>query len=88
MYAFKGMKSVAYNKTIYVYGTNGANTIAYSSSSSDGATWNQLSRIRISPSDAYKSIVVNNNLFYIISDGTVLNQQVGPTGTRYLQAQD
>src|SRR5574344_94997 len=75
--AFKGMKSVAYNKTIYVYGTNGANTIAYSSSSSDGATWNQLSMNKNLASDAYKSIIVNNNLFYIISDGTVLKSTDG-----------
>ena len=90
--AMKGMKAVEHNKTIYVFGSNGSNTDIYSSSTSDGVTWTKLSANKTLSSDAYKSIILNNDNLYIISDGSVLessdavnwNQVATETGLKQL----
>ena len=76
------MRAVAKDSTIYVFGSDGSTTQAYSTSISDGDSWTALSldsRIS-SDAEAYDNVILKDNLFYILcGDRQLLRSADGNT---------
>lgn len=73
----KGMKSAATEGHLFVFGSNGSNTLVYSSE--NGMAWTDITAnlgVALS-ADAYKSIVTTNGYVYLYDNGQIMKTADG-----------
>lgn len=80
------MRAVSLENKLFVFGTNGSSTLAFSSS--DGSTWQSLTYNfgRLLGTDAYKSVVKKNGYLYIYDSGEVMRSTNGNSWETVSQA--
>ena len=76
---FQGMKAVAANGYVYLFGTDGTQTKVYRTSDTDGKNWDDTS-ITLS-ADAYKSVVKQEDNIFVLSGQQLLKITEGVTET-------
>lgn len=75
----KGMKAVAFDGHVYVFGNMSGETVGYYASETDGNTWKKT--VKVFAADAYKSLVATDDALYVLSDGTIYESMDGNTWT-------
>lgn len=68
----QGLKAVAFNGKVLVYGSDGSSTSVYYTDASNGASWTAGTTDMALDADAWKSVVAQGNLLYTISSGELL----------------
>ena len=71
--SLQDVKAVSVNSSIYVFGTNGTQLKIYKTD--NGANWNEVVPLQTLAPDAYKNIVVLDDVMYILSNGQVLKSE-------------
>ena len=73
--SFTAMKAVSTGNKVYVFGTNGSQTVAYVASKDNGNSWTKLSKTFTA--NAYKGVVVQGTKLFVIDNGTVYSSADG-----------
>ena len=73
--SFTAMKAVSTGNKVYVFGTNGSQTVAYVASKDNGNSWTKLSKTFTA--NAYRSIAVQGTKLFVIDNGTVYSSADG-----------
>jgi len=76
-----GMKALSLGGKIWVFGQSGSQTKVYTTPESSVSSWSEVSSSVTLSADAYKSAVVKDDKFYILSDGTVYSSSDAATWT-------
>lgn len=69
--ALTALKAVSTRDRIFVFGTNGQQTIGFYTSRQDGNQWTPINRSF--SSDSYKGIIVHNDTLMLIDNGQILS---------------
>lgn len=71
--ALQGMKALALNGEMFVFGTDGTKTVIYSTNQNDGKTWTERTPSIVLSAEAYKGVITNKNQFYVIDGENLLS---------------
>ena len=74
-----GMKAVTLNGKVMLFGSNGTATTALTADAA--GTWTALTAATQLDADAYKSVIVKDNMLYTLSNGTVMTSADGTAWT-------
>lgn len=77
MVGLDAMKAVMIGSHLYIYGAKSGKTIGYMTS--DGDTWSQL--VEVDDEEAYKNLVVYNDVIYMIANGALQKTTDGNSWT-------
>lgn len=77
--SFADMRAASVNGKVILLGTDGASTTAYTTDSSDGATWTKAAEGL--GADAYRNTAVLGGKLYAASNGSLLSTQDGASWT-------
>ena len=77
--SFTTMKAVSAGSKVFVFGTNGSQTVVYAASKDNGNNWTKLSKIFTA--NAYKSVAVQGTKLFVIDNGTVYCSTDGSSWT-------
>ena len=77
--AMSGMKAVTLNGKVMLFGSNGTATTALTTDAA--GTWTALTAATQLDADAYKSVIVKDNMLYTLSNGTVMTSADGTAWT-------
>lgn len=73
--AFTNTKAVYNNGRIYVFGSNGSNTTAYTTSENDGNAWTKIGENF--DANAYQSVIISAGYLYTFSQNQVMRSKDG-----------
>ena len=77
--SFTAMKAVSTGSKVFVFGTNGSQTVVYVASKDNGNSWTKLSKTFTA--NAYKSVAVQGTKIFVIDNGTVYSSTDGSSWT-------
>ena len=77
--SFTAMKAVSTGSKVFVFGTNGSQTVGYAATKDNGNSWTKLSKTFTA--NAYKSIAVQGTKLFVIDNGVVYNSTDGSSWT-------
>ena len=77
--SFTAMKAVSTGSKVFVFGTNGSQTVAYAATKDNGNSWTKLSKTFTA--NAYKSVAVQGTKLFVIDNGTVYSSTDGSSWT-------
>lgn len=77
--SFTAMKAVSAGSKVFVFGTNGSQTVVYAASKDNGNSWTKLSKTFTA--NAYKSVAVQGTKLFVIDNGTVYSSTDGSSWT-------
>ena len=77
--ALSGMKAIALGDNIYLFGSNGSETLIYTTNKNDGKNWSLCSPNVTLPADAYKTMVSAFQFMYVLNGETLLESWNGMT---------
>ncbi|MDO4159946.1 MAG: DUF6242 domain-containing protein [Prevotellaceae bacterium] len=78
---FTGMKAVALNDNLLLFGSNGSNTTIYATNIEDGSSWSEYTTNITLDADAYKNAVAFSDYVYTISNGSIYLTKDGTNWT-------
>lgn len=67
-----GMKALAMNGSVYVFGQEGDNAKIYKTAENDGRIWEEVPTAQTLAAESYKNTVVFDGMFYTLSNGDVM----------------
>ena len=77
----ENMKAVSLNGKMLVFGNNGAEAKVYAANESNFAVWEEITPNVALDVDAYKNVVVRNNVAYLLNNGNLLTSTDGENWT-------
>ena len=77
--SFTAMKAVSTGSKVFVFGSNGSQTIAYAADKDNGNNWTKLSKVFTA--NAYKSVAVQGTKLFVIDNGVVYSSTDGSSWT-------
>ena len=77
--SFTAMKAVSTGNKVFVFGTNGSQTVVYAATKDNGNSWTKLNKTFTA--DAYKSVVTQGDKLFVIDNGAVYSSTEGNTWT-------
>ena len=77
--SFTAMKAVSTGSKVFVFGTNGSQTVVYAAAKDNGNSWTKLNKTFAA--DAYKSVVTQGDKLFVIDNGAVYSSTEGNTWT-------
>lgn len=77
--SFTAMKAVSTGSKVFVFGTNGSQTVAYAAAKDNGNSWTKLSKTFTA--NAYKSVAIQGTKLFVIDNGTVYSSTDGSSWT-------
>ena len=77
--SFTAMKAVSAGSKVFVFGTNGSQTVGYAATKDNGNSWTKLSKIFTA--NAYKSVAVQGTKLFVIDNGSVYSSTDGNSWT-------
>ena len=77
----ENMKAVSLNGKMLVFGNNGAEAKVYAANESNFAAWEEITPNVALDVDAYKNVVVRNNVAYLLNNGNLLTSTDGENWT-------
>lgn len=77
----ENMKAVSLNGKMLVFGNNGAEAKVYAANESNFAAWEEITPNVALDVDAYKNVVVRNDVAYLLNNGNLLTSTDGENWT-------
>ena len=77
--SFTAMKAVSTGSKVFVFGTNGSQTVVYAATKDNGNSWTKLNKTFAA--DAYKSVVTQGDKLFVIDNGALYSSTEGNTWT-------
>ena len=84
--ALTNMKALSLNGKMFVFGNNGTEAKVYAASEDNFAVWQEVTPNVALAADAYKNVVVRNNVAYLLNDGKLLKSTDGESWTAVADA--